>query len=76
MLADVIPETTMAGLRRLFQPLIKGEKPEVVFETMIRSVEGRTYPAEVCMQYFGDEVPHVMVAIVHDTSERKQLGAA
>lgn len=75
-LADVMPETNLDQLRRLFQPLFKGEKPEVVFETVIRAPSGRSYPAEVCMQYFGDEVPHVLVAIVHDTSERRQLGAA
>jgi two-component system, chemotaxis family, CheB/CheR fusion protein len=75
-LADVMPDTDMAGLKALFEPLISGEKPEVVFETTIRSAKGRTYPAEVCMQYFRDEVPHVLVAIVHDTSERQRLSAA
>ena len=42
---------------------------------MIRSAKGRTYPAELCIQYFGDEAPHVLVAMVHDTSERRQLAA-
>jgi two-component system, chemotaxis family, CheB/CheR fusion protein len=74
-LADVMPETSAAKLKSLFQPLLNGEKREVVFETLIRSARGRTYPAEVCMQFFGDETPNVLVAIVHDTSERKQLGA-
>ncbi len=75
-LADVLPGMTLDGLRRLFGPLIRGEKPEIVFETTIRSVQGHSYPAEVCMQYFGDEVPHILVAIVHDTSDREQLASA
>ena len=74
-LADVIPGQTVASLKALAQPLVNGEKPEIVFETTIRSVEGREYPAELCMQYFGDEAPQILVAIVHDTSERKQLAA-
>jgi two-component system, chemotaxis family, CheB/CheR fusion protein len=75
-LADVMPDVGMSRLRTLFQPLLRNEKREVVFEATIRSAKGRSYPAEICMQYFADEVPHVMVAIVHDTSERQQLGAA
>ena len=74
-LADVMPTTSMTALKALFRPLITGEKPEIVFETTIRSVEGHTYPAEICTQYFGDEVPRVLVAIVHDTSDRLQLAA-
>jgi two-component system, chemotaxis family, CheB/CheR fusion protein len=74
-LADIMPLTSRAKLQALFAPLIKGEKQEVVFETTVRSALGRTYPAEVCMQYFADEMPHVLVAIVHDTTERKQLDA-
>jgi two-component system, chemotaxis family, CheB/CheR fusion protein len=75
-LADVLLGVELDTLKGLLQPLYKGEKAEVVFETVIRSISGRTYPAEVCMQYFGDEVPTVLVAIVHDTSDRKQLGVA
>ena len=72
-LADVMPETNTAELKTLFLPLLKGQKDEVVFETTIRSAQGRTYPAEICMQYFSDESPRILVAIVHDTSDRKQL---
>lgn len=74
-LPDVMPDANVEELKTLFQPLFDGEKPEVVFETVIRSANGESYPAEICMQYFGDEVPHVLVAIVHDTSDRIQLAA-
>ena len=74
-LADIMPDLDLAGLKALFEPLVDGKKTEIVFETTIRSVTGRSYPAEICMQYFRDEVPHILVAIVHDTSERQQLAA-
>jgi len=73
-LADVMPDIDMEELRELFRPILTGTKPEVVFETTMRSLKGTTYPAEICMQYFGDEVPRILVAIVHDTSEREMLG--
>ena len=75
-LADVMPEGSLAKLKELFEPLLAGRKSEVVFETVVRASEGRSYPAEICVQYFGDEVPHILVAIVHDTTERKRLEAA
>ena len=75
-LADVMPDVGFKQLKALFQPLINGNKPEIVFETTIRSVEGHAYPAELCVQYLGDETPKILVVMVHDTSERQQLGAA
>jgi len=70
-----MPAQGNGDLRALFQPLLSGGKREVVFETTIRSAKGRSYPAEICVQYFADEVPNILVAIVHDVSERQQLGA-
>jgi two-component system CheB/CheR fusion protein len=75
-LADIIPDQTVASLKDLAEPLITGEKPEIVFETTIRPVSGQEYPAELCMQYFNSEVPHILVVIVHDTSERQRLTSA
>jgi two-component system CheB/CheR fusion protein len=74
-LADVMPGVDIAALKELFRPLIAGEKPELVFETTIRSIGGQTYPAELCVQYLGDEAPPILVAIVHDTGERVQIAA-
>ncbi len=74
-LADVMPDVPLADLKELFRPMLEGTKAEVVFETVIRPVAGNSYPAELCVQYFGDEVPHILVAIVHDTSERQKLAA-
>jgi two-component system CheB/CheR fusion protein len=72
-IADVMPNANLADIRKLIAPLLKGEKPEIVFETVIRSATGREYRAELCMQYFGDEVPRIIVAFVHDIDERQQF---
>ena len=55
-------------------PLIGGNKREIVFETTITSA-ARRYPAEICMQYFAAEHPPILLAIVHETSDRQQLEA-
>ena len=75
-LADVMPDLDLTELKTLFDPLVRGEKPEIVFETTIRSRDGRHYPAELCVQYFGDETPRILVAMVHDTTERLRLDPA
>jgi two-component system CheB/CheR fusion protein len=48
----------------------RGSQKEIVFETSIRAADGREYPAEICMQHFSGEVPPILVALVHDTSDR------
>ncbi|RZL71160.1 MAG: PAS domain S-box protein, partial [Sphingomonas sp.] len=70
---DVLPGIEVSQIRALLAPLLSGEKAEIVFETTIRSGDGRTYPAEICMQYLADEFPPILVAIVHDISERQAL---
>ena len=75
-LGDVLTGNRGKDLKAMIAPLIAGAKPEIVFEATIRAAEGREYPAEICMQYFADETPPILVAIVHDTSGRQQLAAA
>jgi len=70
---DVLPGVSTDEVRAMLAPLMSRAKPEIVFETTIRSADGREYPAEVCMQYFADEHPPILLAIVHDTSDRQQL---
>ena len=72
-LGDVMPEVAQADLKRLLEPLIAGEKSEIVVETVIRSSDGNRHPAELCLQYFGAEEPPILVAVVHVTTERQQL---
>jgi two-component system CheB/CheR fusion protein len=75
MLPDVLADVSGGDLHALFAPLISGGQDEIVFETTIQAAEGRHYPAEICVQYFGDEAPPILVAIVHDTSERQSLAS-
>jgi two-component system CheB/CheR fusion protein len=74
-LSDVVSGTPDA-IRTLLAPLLSGAEKEIVFETMIRSADGREYPAEICLQHFADEVPPILVAMVHDTSDRQRLSGA
>ncbi len=73
VLPDVLAGISAGDLHALFAPLVSGGQDEIVFETMIQAAEGRHYPAEICMQYFGEETPPILVAIVHDTSDRQSL---
>ncbi|MEG3164786.1 CheR family methyltransferase [Sphingomonas sp. PB2P19] len=73
--ADVLAGDAAAELRSMLAPVMDGSKSDIVFEATIKAAD-RHYPAEICMQYFGDEHPPILVAIVHDTSERQQLEAA
>jgi two-component system CheB/CheR fusion protein len=70
---DVLVGAAATDVGSMLVPLLNGRKPEIVFETQIRTASGSEYPAEICMQYFADEHPPVLVAIVHDITERQQL---
>jgi two-component system CheB/CheR fusion protein len=69
-LPDVTPLMSAEASKALLAPLLTGVEQEIVFETTIRGEE-REYPAELCMQYLRDEEPPILVAVVHDTSERQ-----
>lgn len=73
-LTHLLRDVSIDALRNLVQPLITGQRKEAVFETVLDGRE-RAYPAEICLQYFGEEQPPMLLAIVHDTSERETLGA-
>ena len=74
-LPDIMPDVAPEDIQALIAPVLSGERPEIVFETTIRSVRGNEYPAEICLQYFADETPPILVAIVHDTTDRTRLAA-
>ncbi|MBP2313755.1 CheR family methyltransferase [Azospirillum soli] len=73
---DLMPEVSAERFQRLVAPLLSGDKMEVVFETVMEGSHRGRYPVEVCLQHFGEEQPPILVAIVHDTTERQQLGMA
>jgi two-component system CheB/CheR fusion protein len=72
-LHEVLPQLSEEAVNALIAPLLNGTEKEIVFETVIRGQE-REYPAELCMQYLGDEEPPIVVTVVHETSERQQAG--
>jgi two-component system CheB/CheR fusion protein len=72
-LADVLPADAIAALQPLIASLTSGEKAEVVFETRIHAARGDSYPAELCLQYFGDENPPILVSMVHNITDRRIL---
>ncbi|ONF97019.1 CheR family methyltransferase [Sphingomonas jeddahensis] len=71
-LLEVAPALTQEAVDALLASLFSGAEKEIVFETSIRGKE-REYPAEMCMQLFGDEEPPILVAVLHDTSERRPV---
>jgi two-component system, chemotaxis family, CheB/CheR fusion protein len=73
-LADVMPEVPLEVLKATVQPLLDQGKEEVVFEAVIRGHDCRDYPAEICLQYFAAESPPILVAIVHDITDRQRIG--
>lgn len=72
-LPDLLPGIGASNLRSLIAPLMMGQEPEVVFETAMRSADGKEHAVQMCMQYFADEAPPIIAAIVQRTAERKQL---
>lgn len=75
-LPDVIPGTGADQVRAVLEPLFSGAEKEIVFETDLRTAEGRDYPVEICVQHLAEENPPILVASVHETSGRKQLAGA
>lgn len=72
---DLMPDVTAERFMTLVKPLLSGAKDEVVFETMLDGRDRGGYPVEIRLQYFPDEAPPILVAIVHDTLERQRLGS-
>ena len=63
-----------AGYRRLLEPLLNGDKSEVLFETTHRHKRGNEIPVEVLLQYMAPEgEPARFINVVRDISERKRL---
>ncbi len=75
-LPDLMPGVSREAVRALVAPLTRGERSEVVVETRLRTRGGRDYPAQICLQYFGEEHPPLLLAIVQGTADRQQLAAS
>lgn len=73
---DVKPLFTRDSFRAAIQPLVAGEKPQLVFETIHRRKDGTTYPVEVHLQLMSQGGHPTFLAIVSDITERKRAEAA
>jgi PAS domain S-box-containing protein len=69
---DIKPEFNEKSFKAALEPLVRGEKDLLVFETEHQRKNGSTYPVEVRLQLYSTEVPPVFVAIIADISDRKQ----
>lgn len=69
----LMPGILPAAVHGMLAPLLRGEQAEVVFEAVMRTRDGREYPAEFCIQHMPQEQPPILVAMVHDISERRRL---
>jgi len=72
-LPDVVARTDAERVRTMLQPLLSGDERQFIFETTLRTADGRDYPAKICVQHFAEEKPPILVAIVNETSESRQL---
>lgn len=73
---DLKNEFTRENFEAMLQPLRRGDINQLLFETPHSRKDGSTYPAEVNLQYAGEESPPVFMAIIQDVTERKETQEA
>lgn len=69
---DIKPAFTCEMFEKIMEPLLKGEKKIVYFETLHRRKDGTDYSVDVRLQFIDDEIEPVFMAIVTDITERKK----
>ncbi len=70
---ELNPSLTKQQMDRSVEGLRRGEIDIRVFETRQVRKDGTRYPVDVRLQLMGHEEPAVFVAIVQDSTERKEL---
>jgi len=69
---DIKPLMTEAGFRALVDPLLRGEKEKLVFETEHRRKDGSRYPVEVHLQEASGSGRRRFLAMIQDITVRKR----
>jgi PAS domain S-box-containing protein len=69
---DFKPELTSESFAKLVEPLRKGEKEKIVFETVHQRKDKSLYNVEVHLQLLHFDNESMFVAIILDITERKQ----
>jgi PAS domain S-box-containing protein len=72
---DIKPEYTKESFMALVQPLLKGEKRQLTFETVHKRKDGTTYPVKINLQLIQADGQSVFLAIIEDITERKKAEA-
>ncbi len=70
---DLKPEFTLESFEESIEPLRRGEKEIIIFETVHKRKDGSLYNVEVHLQLMHEETPPVFVAIIQDVTERKRM---
>jgi len=69
---DLKPEFTAETFRQTIAPLVRGEREQLVFETVHRRADGSLYPVEIHLQLVKSEKHPVFLAMGLDITKRKQ----
>jgi len=69
---SIKPEFTEVKFRKLIEPLLTGEKKQILLETTHERKDGSTYPIEVRLQYLARQDPPLLLGIVFDLTEIKK----
>ncbi|MEO1784252.1 diguanylate cyclase [Thermodesulfobium sp. 4217-1] len=67
---DLNPEMSVDRFKRLLEPLIKGEKGSISFQTKHRRKDGTLYPVEVNLQLISYRGKNLCIAFISDITER------
>ncbi len=73
---DIKPEFTIEKFNGIIEPLIKGDKRKIVFETIHKRKDGSVYNVEVHLQLMKLQGEELFAAIILDITERKRMEAA
>lgn len=71
-LLDLKPVYTSDTFGELVEPLCRGEKSVIIFETIHKRKNETLYPVEIILQLMREETPPVFIAIVQDITLRKE----
>ncbi|PMP84994.1 MAG: hypothetical protein C0174_05720 [Thermodesulfobium narugense] len=67
---DLKLEMSVDRFKRLLEPLIKGEKGSISFQTKQRRKDGTLYPVEVNLQLISYRGKNLCIAFIYDITER------
>mgnify|MGYP002821806783 FL=1 len=70
-LYDLFPEVNKEEFLEKIKPLKSGTQILISFEAQIERQDKTSYPAEVRLQFLDMEEPPLLLAVLHDVSERK-----